>query len=240
MIRRTTWILLGIFVLLLGLVWALRNPEFNLGGLEEATPTVQETTALLLDLQPAAVVSLEIQAVGAPAARATATAQAVETLQAALLDTPTATPTIAVTGTLTATLVSTPEPVEYTQVVYEKDANGAWTLLEPQGNLSDAGTVEAALGQLLLTNPIDTLETAPPLEAIGLQPPRYVVKITLEDGSERTVLIGGPTVTGSGFYLQVDGGPITVVNQFSVQAVIDLLENPPLAIPETPSVTAAP
>lgn len=235
MIRRTTWILLGVFLLLLVLVWALQNPRFNLGGQVEATPSQQATAAQLFDFQPEEVSGLVIEAVSAPAANATLTANAAATFQATLTRTPTSTPTLPVTGTQTATLTLPPEDIEFTRAEYRKDSSGVWTIVEPQGSLSDVGTVESTVGQLIRTNPLDTLESAPPLDVIGLQPPLYQVTLNLEDGRQFIVRVGAKTVTGSGYYLQVDDGPIAVVNQFSVQSILDLLENPPLQPTETPT-----
>ncbi len=238
MIRRTTLIVLAVFILLVALAWALQNPNSPLQR-EAATPTAGTTAVPLFDFQPEAVTGLQIRAVGAPAAQATETARAEATLQATLTRTPTSTPTLAVTGTLTAT-ATLPEPEVYSELVFAKDGSGVWSAVGLDEMLLESGTVESALSQLILTSPLDTLETPPPLDVIGLEPPRYALTLSLEDGSEHTVLIGGRTVTGSGYYLQVDGGPVAVVNQFSVETLIDLLEEPPFVPTPTPGTGETP
>jgi len=237
MFRRSTLIVLVVFVLLAALAWALQNPNSPLAR-EEPTPTVGATAIPLFDFQASEVTALHIRAVGAPAAQATGTAQAQATIQATLTTTPTSTPTLAVTGTLTTTATLTPEPEEFTELAFRRDSGGGWSAVELEGVLLESGTVEAALSQLILTSPLDTFASPPPLDVIGLEPPHYALTLTLEDGSEHEVLIGTRTVTGSGYYLQVDGGPVAVVNQFTVNAVIDLLEKPPLAPTPTPEPSA--
>lgn len=189
MIRRPTWILLGVFGLALGIAWYFQRLPNDSGG--DATPT--EGVTFLFATQANPIVTLRISdSVG-------------------------------------------------NVVSVNKDVEGNWSLIEPESSEADQGRIEAAVMQAEGLRILSTLEAQPDLKVIGLDPPVYRLQVTLEDGQHQNAFIGDLTPTGSGYYGHLDGGQLQVLNKFNVDAILEILDEPPLAptpTPPTPSPEA--
>jgi hypothetical protein len=81
----------------------------------------------------------------------------------------------------------------------------------------------------------DTLD----LSAFGLDTPAYICKFVLTDSSSVTFKIGDLTPTGDGYYLQKEDGSVVVVEKYGMDAVINLLAQPPYMFTPTPSALPA-
>jgi hypothetical protein len=185
MIRRTTWIVLAIFVGLLGLAWYLQRTQGEATASETPTPGVQP----LYSLADESVAGL--------------------------------------------TVTDAQENV----VALERGEEGEWTLLEPAEPV-DLNKAQAAVDTLLSMNILSKPEPAPAIDAVGLTTPAYTIVLTSNDGEQITTTVGKTTPTGSGYYVQIDGGPIYVVSQFGMDSVTGLVANPPVAATATPEATA--
>ncbi len=180
MIRRNTWIVLGIFAILLAGAWLYQRSQN--GEVAQATPT--------------AGVSLLFE----PGER-----------------------------TITALRISNNEG---TSVAMTLDPAGVWELAEPGGEPADENRVQSAVsqaGQLRILAPV---ESAIDRGTIGLDPAQYTVEVTYSDGVEAKAYFGDETPTASGYYAYLqDNQRLQVVNKFSVDSLLALLTDPPIAVP---------
>ena len=184
MIRRTTWVILAVFVVVLGLAWYLQRN----GGAEGTQATPTPGSQPVFDFTENEVAGLRIEAAQGEA------------------------------------------------VALVRGAGGAWTLAEPQAEATDTERADSAVQQAAGLMATTTLESAPAPEATGLDPAAYLITLDLSDGSQRLLRVGKETPIETGYYVQVDDGPVQVVSKFSLDTLIELLENPP--IPPTPTSAA--
>jgi hypothetical protein len=189
MIRRSTWIMLGAFVLVVAAALVFQRAQERSAA--EATPTPGLT--YLFDVQDETLIGLRIS------------------------------------------------DAQENSVAVQRDEGGEWTLLEPSGEPADQSRVESAVSQAGTLRILSTLDQTLDLNVIGLDAPSYQISVTLASGRRITALIGSQTPTGSGYYAKVeDGGPQQVVNKSSVDSLLELLTNPPIAPTPSPSPETTP
>jgi len=192
MIRKSTWIVLAVFVLALaGAYWWQQNQEQKES---QATPE-PEPNVFLFDFGDAELSTVRLERVGDKA------------------------------------------------VELQRDAEVSWTALSPeQSGPLDSQSLESTLSQLAALSTLSQLDTPPGLAAIGLELPVYRIQVTLSDGRTLTAAVGKKTPTGSGYYVQADDKTVYVVNQFSLDSVLELIDNLPILEPtatsESPTPTA--
>jgi hypothetical protein len=122
-----------------------------------------------------------------------------------------------------------------TVVELSRDAEDVWTLVYPKAEATDAAAVRAAMSQLVSAPVLSTLEEGPTLEAAGLAIPAYRLLINLDNGSQVVMNVGNGTPTGSGYYVLVSQQGMSIVNKYSLEPLLKLLENPPVMLPATPT-----
>jgi hypothetical protein len=125
-------------------------------------------------------------------------------------------------------------------VSFVKDAQGKWSLLEPEGEAGDLTAADTAINSFTGLTVLSSLETVPALNVIGLAQPVYVITLTSTTGQIRKVFIGSVTPTNSGYYVKVDNGSALVVSKFAVDGLLDVFNNPPLLPTPTPTETQTP
>lgn len=186
MIRRSTWVLLLVFLLLVALAMYLQKN---------------------------------------PIAKSTEVTATPEGWQAKVFD-------------FTATMVKAVSMVDGLggKLVVVRDAEGFWNLLEP-ALPGDSAAIQNMVNQLAGLTTLSSLEaqTAPGL--LGLNPPSHIVTVDLEDGTQHILEVGLPTQIGTGYYVRVDKEELRVVGKYSLDAVIKLIGEPPLA--PTPTLEPA-
>jgi hypothetical protein len=188
MIRRTTWIILGVFVVLLGLAWYLQRnkPAAAL----QATPTPGQQ--YLFNIQESNIKKLEI---------ANNLGQ---------------------------------------RVILGRDASGVWSLQQPKANATDVGQAESAVTQLVTLSVVNTMAATPQPEASGLNSPTDVITVTMNSGPLQIAYIGKTTPIQNGYYAQLGkDGPVMVVSTDSVDALLRILDSPPILGTATPTGQAA-
>jgi len=119
-------------------------------------------------------------------------------------------------------------------VAVQRAEGGEWTLSEPENAPADQDRVGSAITQAESLRVLSTLEEEPDAGVIGLEPPQYQVTITLGDGGRQTALVGSETPTGSGYYARLQDGPLRVVNKSSLDLLLELLTDPPVAATASP------
>ena len=120
----------------------------------------------------------------------------------------------------------------------ERDAQGAWTLSEPQGGAADTARIDSALTSLSTLSVLNPLETNLALDVVGLSEPAYTLEIGLTEGGGHVIQVGEPTPTGTGYYARLDGGAPVVVSKFTIDSVAELLTSPPVAATASPAAGA--
>ena len=123
------------------------------------------------------------------------------------------------------------------RVVELEKVNGAWSLVQPAAESTDADRASELATNLIQMRTISLLAQAPDWTAAGLDKPVYRVKVILADGSEQDLVTGTMTPTGSGYYAQLPGGKVAVVDQFSVESLAGYLDSPPIYLTPTVGLT---
>jgi hypothetical protein len=130
-------------------------------------------------------------------------------------------------------------------VALGRDEKGLWSLTEPKADMTDISQAESAVSQLVSLTVLSSVDPAPSADVTGLNPADYTVTIDFNNGSQKVLLVGKVTPIQNGYYSQLDGGPVDVVNKYGMDAFLKLLSNPPVATPTAvptavPDVTSTP
>ncbi len=121
----------------------------------------------------------------------------------------------------------------------ERLSGGEWSLIEPAAEATDTNTVQAAVVQLATVKVVSSPESLPGLDALNLATATYKILLDLQDGSQIVIDVGRETPTGSGYYVLVsNSNQVVVAGKSGLDAVLQLLDNPPALATATPEVTA--
>lgn len=118
-----------------------------------------------------------------------------------------------------------------------RNAENAWALIQPSEAAAEQASAEAAASQVTTMQILDRLPDIEP-EIVGLTDPEYILAIKFTSGVERNVKIGVITPTESGYYVQNTDDETVIVSKSSVDALLELLNNPPYLETPTPSPIA--
>ena len=165
MIRRSTWVLLIVFLLALaGLLFLSRRPQ-GLKVIQDGTPTPAPIT--FLEYASEEVARLTIQPKDSPA------------------------------------------------FTVERNPQTLWQLIAVDPRPLDPSKVEELVATIPTLQAQSQLDTPPPDSATGLESSPILITLEFKDGHKTTVRFGNLTPTGSGYYAQVDSGPVLVLNKTS-------------------------
>ena len=117
-----------------------------------------------------------------------------------------------------------------------RNAENVWTVIRPHKAAADPAAAEAAASQATTMRILDTVPGID-LDIVGLNDPEYTFTIKFKGGVERKAQVGVITPTDSGYYVLNTAGQVVVVSKDSVDALLELLKNPPYLETLTPSVT---
>jgi hypothetical protein len=109
------------------------------------------------------------------------------------------------------------------------DEDGKWIFNDPQLGVVDTIAFDSILSQLKTLRVLAKISPSPPDEDIGLDHPTYIIRLDLTDGNNSTIYTGKITPTESGYYVGTDKNEVVVVNKFGIDAIGNLLLNPPIA-----------
>ena len=178
MIRRSTWIILLVFLVILAGAWYLQRYQAEKAA--NATPTAG--SKLLFDgVDQAQITGVEINsALGQTFAVA-------------------------------------------------KDEAGTWVVAGFTAADTNTYLIDDMLTQISSLKILSDLGPSLALESVGLKVPVYTLRLTLQDGHQKTVQIGNVTPTNSGYYTRLETGTVAVVTKYVVDNLITYLDNPPVA-----------
>jgi len=112
-----------------------------------------------------------------------------------------------------------------------RNEQGQWVFLDPEETIDITFDVATSISQLVQLRVLNTFNTAPQAEITGLADPMYVITIGLSDGTRQRLLIGSMTPTGTGYYVNVDGGPVNVIAQPELDQILSIYLDPHYAEP---------
>jgi hypothetical protein len=184
MVKRSTWIILGVFGVLLVAVFALPRLGIEPTPTEDPFGTLPEAGPLLFDVIATDMVEVRITAQDGRALRV----ERVDEFQWQML----------------APVEAGPEEV-------------------------DIFALQSVLFGLmgLESTPLD--EEITDLAAVGLDPPAYIIVIKLADGTQRSVQVGNLNGLGTDYFARRPEQPVLLVDALTLDSILQLLENPPLA-----------
>jgi hypothetical protein len=117
------------------------------------------------------------------------------------------------------------------KLIIAKDQSGSWAVAGYTVADTDPTGIDSMLTQITSLSVLSDLDPAPALDIIGLTMPAYRLKITLQDGQQKTVYVGKLTPTKSGYYGRLEEGNPVVVSKYAVDNLVNLLDKPPIATP---------
>ena len=93
-------------------------------------------------------------------------------------------------------------------LVFEQGDDRSWQMLEPENALAEPGAVAFLLSRLNTDSPLQTVTmTADQTTDFGFNAPVGIVTITLNDGTEHELILGGPDFSGNANYAVIDPDP---------------------------------
>jgi hypothetical protein len=189
MVRRSTWILLIVFALLVLFAWLFQRFQANKTEVT-ATPTIAPTAQKLYNLTDSQVVEI----------------------------------TISSNSGNSITFSRSP-------------GSTTWVIKDLPPEQADSFQIESVTTQLLSLQAVDTLTQDPPLDTVGLTNPAYTISIQTADGNQIVTQVGSISAIGTGYYIQVDSGPVVIVDNVTMDDILHLLKEPPVLATATPEVT---
>jgi hypothetical protein len=75
---------------------------------------------------------------------------------------------------------------------------------------------------------------------VGLTQPTYTMTVTFDSAKTHKVLIGSVNPIQTGYYVQVDGGPVEVADKSGIDSLVGMLTAPPYLSTLTPTVAFTP
>jgi hypothetical protein len=117
-------------------------------------------------------------------------------------------------------------------VEMKQDGAGQWSLTGASAAILDKAAMDSVVSSLAAMPVVSTLPNPPTLQDLGLDPPSYRILVTLQNGDQLIASVGKLAPTGSGCYVLSGDRRVVIVNEFSLQSVLDLVDKPPF--PPTP------
>ncbi len=130
------------------------------------------------------------------------------------------------------------EPASGRSVAFSQDAQGVWSVTEPQAQAADQAAAASAASSFATLPVLTTLTTTTDLSAYGVLSPTYVLEATLADGSGRSATVGSEAASGDGYYVLRDG-QLVIVSTFYIDALAAYLDSPPVPATPTPAASEA-
>ncbi|MFN2176907.1 MAG: DUF4340 domain-containing protein [Anaerolineales bacterium] len=113
-------------------------------------------------------------------------------------------------------------------IEFEKNENNDWVFSDSNDQVVDNTVLENAITQFLTTSALSEINPAPPGQATGMDNPAYIIELRYSQGNLDSIQIGKQTQTESGYYLKTSENTIFVVNPSGVDAMINMINNPPV------------
>ncbi len=121
-------------------------------------------------------------------------------------------------------------------VEFGRDQGGTWVVKAPLAVAADQAASEAAASQVSSLRVLSNVQLG--LDIVGLDSPADTLTVTFDSGQSHKLLVGSATPIQNGYYCQLDGGPVIVVDKPGVDALLGLVTSPPYLATLTPAPSA--
>ena len=130
-------------------------------------------------------------------------------------------------------------------ITVEQTADHNWKLTNPPAQYSDSTHIAGVVATLTnMQKQRDVPMGNNPPSAFGLDKPYLTVTVTLNDGSQHTLVAGNKNPGGDGYYAQIKGqNALYIVATIDIDSLAQLVAQPPIATPTaatTPLATVTP
>ncbi len=119
-----------------------------------------------------------------------------------------------------------------------RNASGTWVLKAPTQANADQASVEAAATQIGALSVVGNVQLG--LDIVGLAKPAYTITVTFTGGKTHKLSVGSVNPIQTGYYSQLDGGQVQIIDKQGLDALLTMLTNPPYVATATPAETATP
>ncbi len=119
-----------------------------------------------------------------------------------------------------------------------RDQAGTWVVKAPLSMAADQAGSEAAATQVTGLRVLSNVQLG--LDIVGLDKPSDTLTATFSSGTTHTLLVGSVTPIQNGYYCQLDGGPVIVVDKPGMDALLGMLTSPPYVATLTPAASETP
>jgi hypothetical protein len=128
------------------------------------------------------------------------------------------------------------EPGAGRTVAVAKDAQGMWTVSEPEAGPADANRLLSLTTNAVALSVTSVVTATTDLAPYGVQNPTYTLEVGLADGRTLKAAVGNKAPVGDAYYVLREGDTnVMVVSGFGVDALLELLTTPPYAPTATPA-----
>jgi hypothetical protein len=125
------------------------------------------------------------------------------------------------------------KPAEAEAVRVARNDQGVWVMELPFEAEANQGLAEAAASQVSSLSILGEVDANP--EIFGLDHPTHEITIKFSGGNEHLLEIGAVTPTNSGYYVRVDEAKMVIAGLSGIDALLNLVNNPPYLNTPTPS-----
>jgi hypothetical protein len=119
-------------------------------------------------------------------------------------------------------------------VTLGRDADGMWAVTVPQNGPTDQARAQSAVTQLAGLRVLASLEPGSDPSVYGLNRPANTIALALQDGTLYQVSVGDLTPTENAYYVRVNENAPQVVNKYSLDMILGMVEQPPFEPTPTP------
>jgi predicted phage gp36 major capsid-like protein len=127
------------------------------------------------------------------------------------------------------------EPSTGRSVAVTRDAQGAWSVTEPEAGPADTSTMQTVTTNAAGLSISGIVTSTTELAQFGVLSPTYALEIGLADGQTLKASIGMPAPVG-GYYLLREGDTnVMVASNFGIDTLVGLLDTPPYQPTPTPA-----
>jgi len=117
----------------------------------------------------------------------------------------------------------------------ERTSQTNWIFIPPvPGKSIDQGKIQELISSIISMKVAAQINPDLSPDATGMNAPSYVIVITAEDGTQKTIQIGKMNPTQTGYYVKV-GDSLQVVSSTSVDAITEKLSVDSLSVEITPA-----
>ncbi|WP_017299555.1 DUF4340 domain-containing protein [Nodosilinea nodulosa] len=91
---------------------------------------------------------------------------------------------------------------------FDQKGDGNWQMTKPDQTVAEPGAIAFLLSRLDTDSPLQTVTMQPDQAAdFGFNAPIGIVTVTLKDGTQHELILGGPDFSGSANYAVIDPAP---------------------------------